>query len=80
MKGKFKVGRAYYVRFDDHCVGIKGKMTIEAIGWCIEDHKDHAIFTSWQVISEDKGIVDNNHEPFTILKNVIKKKRLIAIS
>jgi len=73
----FKVGRPYYLKFEDHSVGIKGMMTIEAIGWCIENHSKYAIFTSWQVISEDKSVVDSNHEPFSIVKSCIIKKRVL---
>jgi len=53
---------------------------IEVVGWCIKDSKDHAVFTSWQVISDDKRLVDDNHEPFTIIKSCVKKKRLIPTS
>lgn len=75
---KFKVGSLYYIKFLDHSVGIKGKIVVEAVGWCIEDDKDHAVFTSWQLIHEDKATVDANHEPFSVIKSCVKKKRVIS--
>lgn len=78
MKTNFKVGRAYYIKFLDHSVGIKGKIIVETLGWCIQDEKDHAVFTAWQVISDDKSVVDNNHEPFSVIKSCIKQKRVIG--
>lgn len=78
MKTKFKVGRAYHIKFLDHSVGIKGKILVETLGWCIEDHDDHAVFTAWQVISDDKAVVNDNHEPFSIIKSCIKSKKLLT--
>lgn len=80
MKTKFKVGSLYYIKFLDHSVGIKDKMTIEVVGWCIEDDKEHAVFTAWQVLHDDKKIVDDNHEPFSLIKACIKKKRVLNVS
>lgn len=73
---KFEVGCLYKIRFEDHAVGIKKVMTCEAVGWIIEDTPRYLILTSWQVIDEaDEEIVKNNHEPTTILKSCILKKR-----
>ena len=77
MKTNFVVGRAYWIKFLDHSVGIKGKMEIETLGWCIENHKDYAVFSAWVVDSDDKKVVDDNHEPFSVIKSCIKQKRVI---
>ena len=79
MKTKFKIGRLYYIKFLDHSVGMKDKMFVEAVGWCIKDGSDYAVFTSWQVEHKDRSIVDDNHEPFSIIKACVKKKRLLSV-
>lgn len=75
MKTKFQVGKLYYIKFNDHSTGIKDMMTIEAVGWCIKDAPKYAVFTAWQVLHDDREIVDNNHEPFSLIKSCVLKKR-----
>lgn len=75
---KFKIGDCYRVLFLDHSVGMKDMMTIEVVGWCIADNKDNVVFTSWMVQSDDEEVVSENHEPFSIIKSCIKRKRKIA--
>ena len=77
MKHKFIPGRAYFVRFLDHTHGIDRLVNVEIIGWCLKETKDSVVFSSWRVNDEDKGLVENNHEPFTIVKSCIKMKRVI---
>ena len=79
MNTTFKVGALYYIKFLDHSVGLKESMVISAVGWCIKNEKDYAVFTSWEVESDDQEIIDNNHEPFTIIKSCIKKKRKLTV-
>lgn len=76
---KFKEGQLYYIKFYDHSVGLKDAMTIEAVGWAIKDESKYVVFTSWKVLSDDTDITDNNHEPFSIIKSCIRKKRMIRI-
>lgn len=77
MKHNFKPGKAYAVKFLDHCVGIKGSMTIIAIGFCVENTEKHAVFTSWEIESDDEKLKDDNREYFTIIKSCIIKKKLL---
>jgi len=77
MKTKFKVGSAYTIRFLDHSVGMKEAMVIDVVGWCIKDEPKYAVFTSWKIDHEDESIVEHNHEPFSIIKSCIQKKRLL---
>jgi hypothetical protein len=77
MKTNFKEGRLYHITFLDHSVGIKDKMIVEAVGWCVEDGDDYAVFTSWQVIHDDKEMVNDNHEPFAVIKSCVKRKRIL---
>ena len=77
MKIKFQVGRLYQIRFLDHSVGLKKAMEIEAVGWCIKDEGKYAVFTSWQVDDDDTSVVEDNHEPFSIIKSCVVKKRVL---
>lgn len=77
MKTKFKIGRAYKIKFLDHTHGVKKTALVETLGWCLEDHKDYVVFTAWRLDDADQSFVDNNHEPFTVVKSCIKNKRLI---
>lgn len=74
---KFKEGKLYYIRFEDHAFGIKKVMMIEAVGWCIKESDTFAVFSPWVVDDLDKEVVDDNHEPFTVVKSCIKRKRLL---
>ncbi len=78
MKIKFVVGRAYKIRFLDHTHGTKKLVIVETLGWCLEDHRDRVVFSAWRVDDKDKDLVDNNHEPFTVVKSCIKSKRVIS--
>jgi hypothetical protein len=77
MKTKFKVGCAYKIQFLDHSVGMKEAMVIDVIGWCVKDSAKFAVFSAWKVDHEDAAIVEHNHEPFSIIKSCIQKKRLL---
>ena len=79
MRTKFVVGRLYYIKMLDHSVGMKDKMTVELVGWCLEDHKDYAVFTSWQVIHDDQKLVDDNHEPFSVIKSCVRRKKVLSV-
>lgn len=78
MKTRFRIGRAYWIKFLDHSIGIKGKMEIEVVGWVIEDHPDHVILSHWMVQSNDKSVVDDNHEPTSLIKSCIVRKKLLS--
>lgn len=77
MKIKFKVGRAYKIRFLDHTHGTNKLVIVETLGWCLEDHKEYVVFSAWKLDDSDPKMVDNNHEPFTIVKSCIKGKRIL---
>lgn len=70
-----KLGRLYKVQFHDHCVGIKGAMVCEAVGWLVSEDKDSITLSHWRTITKDKDVYDSNHEYTTILKKVILKER-----
>lgn len=74
----FKKDKLYYIKFLDHSVGLKDAMIIEAVGWCVKDDPKYVVFTSWKVLSDDQDVVDNNHEPFSIIKSCIKKKKQLS--
>jgi len=74
---KFVEGKCYYLEFLDHAVGIKTLMKIRAVGWVVEDFKNGVHFSSWDVVTEDEGVKNDNIESFTILKSAIIKKRQI---
>jgi len=77
---KFKIGKAYYVRFDDHLKGDhKGLADSQILGWCVEDTPEYVKMTWWLCISEDTEMVKDNLEPFTIGKAMIKKKKLLTL-
>ena len=78
MKTKFKVGRAYKIRFLDHTHGTNKLVMVETLGWCLEDNKDCVVFSAWKVDDKDPDIVSNNHEPFTVVRSCIKAKKLIG--
>ena len=73
----FVDGKPYYVEFLDHCVGMKTAMKICVVGWVVDQTKDAIHFTAWNVMTEDSEVKDGNLESFTVLKAVIKKKRVI---
>lgn len=76
-KFKFENGRAYKIRFYDHCIGIKEAMVCEVMGWVIKEDKTSLILTHWRVDNKDKTMVDDNHEPVTIVKScIIRTKKL----
>jgi hypothetical protein len=78
MKTKFKVGRAYKIKFLDHTHGSKKTAIVETLGWCLEDTPEYVVFTAWRLDDEDKSFVDNNHEPFTVVKSCIKGKKVLS--
>ena len=78
MKTNFKVGRAYKIRFLDHTHGVNKLVIVETLGWCLEDHKDYVVFSAWRVDDDDDKMVDNNHEPFTVVKSCIKGKKILS--
>ena len=74
---KFQLGKLYKVTFYDHSIGMQEKMICQIVGWCIKDEPDHAVFTSWVVVTKDEEIKKDNVEPVSILKAVIKSIRKI---
>ena len=78
MNKRFSEDVLYYIEFYDHAYGINEAITVKVVGWCIKDTKEYAVFSSWKVISNDKDIVDNNHEPFTIVKSCIRRKKKLS--
>lgn len=75
MAKKFKKGELYKVRFKDHCVGSKEVMVCEVVGWLVKQDRDSIVLSSWVVITEDQQVFNDNHEPTTILKSCIIRKR-----
>lgn len=74
---KFKPGEHYLIEFIDHAAGVKKPMIFKATGWCVEDHSEYCLFSSWWLDTDDSEMFNLNLEPFVILKNCIRKKRII---
>lgn len=75
----FKVGTCYVVRFLDHTAGSEDIVEVEIVGWCIGIKDRHVTFSAWRLDTDDSDMVSNNHEPFSIIKTTILKKRAITI-
>ena len=75
---KFKKGSLYKIRFLDHCVGQDESMLCEVAGWVLKETEEIVVVTYWQVISDDKTIVEENIEPVTIIKSTIISKRKLS--
>ena len=78
-KFKFKTKTCYIVRFMDHTAGVKEIVDVEIVGWFLEEKKNHVVFTAWRVDDKDEDMIDNNHEPISIVKRCITWKRAIYI-
>lgn len=79
MRMKFKIGNCYLVRFLDHTSGIKSIVDVEIVGWCLEEHDRHIVFSPWRIDDEDQDLIDNNHEPISIVKSCILKKKSLQL-
>jgi len=74
---KLKEGSLYYFKFYDHGINIKKEIICEVVGWVIEDHPTRVVTSHWQVIDNDKELVENNLEYTTIIKScIVKRKKL----
>jgi hypothetical protein len=74
---KFELGKLYKVTFLDHSIGMHEKMICQIVGWCIRDEAEHAVFTSWVVVTKDEQVKKDNVEPVSILKAVVTSVRKI---
>lgn len=74
----FKPGYLYYIDFDDHTSGKRGIVKSQCVGWCIENHDKYAVFTWWLADDDDKELVDDSHEPFSILKSTVNNFKLLS--
>jgi hypothetical protein len=77
MKTDWQQDRLYQITFLDHCVGMKEVMKCQTVGWLIKEDPEYIVLTSWRVVHEDKGMVDDNHEPTVIIKSTIKRAKLL---
>lgn len=71
MKYNFQKDKLYKIRFYDHCIGVKDAMECEVAGWCIDDNDLRVVLTHWIIRNDDKNMVEDNHEPVTIVKSCI---------
>ena len=74
----FKVGHAYYIQAHDHALGTKEIITIEVMGWVLEQTDLSVTCSWWLTASKDKDIREDNQEPFVILKSAILKKKALS--
>lgn len=76
---KYRLEKMYHIKFWDHCIGIKEAMECEVVGWCIKNTDKYVVLTHWKVNNDDKDIVEDNHEPVTIVKSCIIKSKCIRM-
>jgi hypothetical protein len=76
---KFKEGSCYLVRFLDHTSGSDNIVEVEVIGWFLKEKEKHIVLSAWRVDDKDEEMVSNNHEPVSIVKRCIVKKKAIYI-
>jgi hypothetical protein len=78
---KFGLGKAYYIKFRDHCLTDKAKEKIvcEVMGWVHEDDGDVLTLSYWKTNSSlgDKVTEDDNGEYIQIIKSTIMKKKVL---
>ena len=75
-----KIGELYKVTFHDHSVGLDDTVKCEASGWLIKETEKAYTFTSWQVITTDLSLKEDNLEKFCILKSAIIPKGMQRLS
>ena len=76
---QFKKNQAYYIRAYDHAVGTKELLTVEVIGWVIDQNPLSVTMTYWLSNSKDPEVRKDNIEPFVILKSAIIKKKALPL-
>jgi len=74
----FKLNSAYYIQAYDHAVGTKELLTVEVLGWVIDQDDISVTLTYWLSNSNDAEVRKENMEPFVILKSAIRKKRALT--
>jgi hypothetical protein len=74
---KFKIGRLYEIYFMDHSIGLDSPFMCRVPGYVIEDNRDHVKITTWEVVTDDQEVKENNRELVCIMKCNIKRKRIL---
>ena len=76
---KFKPNSLYYIRFHDHSMDAKTDSLIvcEVFGRCLRDYPDRVIICSWDLISDDDSLVQDNQTRYTVIKSCIVKHKTL---
>lgn len=77
MRGRFEDGCLYKIKFHDHCVGIDKPVFCEAVGWVVDQTKNHITLAYWKVQHPDEDVRKDNQEVLTVVKSCIVRKRKI---
>ena len=70
---KLQKYRLYKITFFDHAVNIDKEILITAVGFYIKATSHAYVFSHWLVRHSDRTIVEDNLEPFAIVKKAIVK-------
>ena len=65
--------RPYKITFFDHSIGLGEEILIHAVGYYIKATNNAYVFSHWLVKHKDNTIVQDNLEPFAIVKKAIVK-------
>lgn len=63
--------RLYKIKFHDHTINMQEEMIIEAVGFFVKSTRNAYVFSHWLVRHEDRSVVEDNLEPFAIVKKAI---------
>jgi hypothetical protein len=77
MRTNFKIGKAYRIEFLDHCTGSDEEIVCEVFGRVLRQTDVSVVLSWWNILNSDRPTIEANRERVTILKSVIKKKRLL---
>ena len=61
----------YRIVFYDHFIGGSEEVVIQAVGYFYKETKNYLIFSHWVVLSKDGKVVEDNLEPFSLVKKAI---------
>lgn len=74
----FVKGRAYYIKFLDHCLSAEHTlMESEILGWVVSQDENRVTLTYWNVTRKDWK--KDSEEPINIIKSTILKKKVLTI-
>lgn len=77
MQHRFKIGRAYKIKFLDHVKDGGSPVLCRVFGTVIKEDSVCIVVAYWEVEDEDAEIVAHNREVLTIVKKAIKSKKLL---